>query len=64
MTAVPAEVWESSEITKVDLSRNSIEVLPDELSSCSSLEVNISLFCFSKAKAKVCLDDIEVAMGT
>ncbi|CAK7327596.1 unnamed protein product [Dovyalis caffra] len=35
LTAVPSEVWESGEIVKVDLSRNSIQELPFELSSCS-----------------------------
>lgn len=40
---VPSEVWESSEIIKVDLSKNSIQELPAELSSCASLHV-MSLF--------------------
>lgn len=48
LSAVPSEVWESSEITKVDLSRNSIEVLPDQLSACASLEALI----LSKNKIK------------
>lgn len=38
---VPPQVWETSGITKVDLSKNSIEVLPVELSSCASLETLI-----------------------
>lgn len=38
-SAIPPEVWESGEVTKLDLSKNSIEELPVELSSCSSLEV-------------------------
>ncbi|CAL5402983.1 unnamed protein product [Camellia sinensis] len=40
LSAVPSEVCESREVTKVDLSRNSIEELPAELSSCVSLEWN------------------------
>ncbi|XP_021754857.1 plant intracellular Ras-group-related LRR protein 6-like isoform X2 [Chenopodium quinoa] len=39
LTSVPLEVCSSNEITKVDLSRNSIEELPVALSACSSLEV-------------------------
>lgn len=38
-SVVPSEVWESSEVTKLDLSKNSIEELPVELSSCVSIEV-------------------------
>ncbi|XP_024023076.1 plant intracellular Ras-group-related LRR protein 6 isoform X2 [Morus notabilis] len=38
LSAVPAKVWESGEIIKVDLSRNSIQELPVELSSCTSLQ--------------------------
>lgn len=41
LTAVPSEVWESNDITKVDLSGNSIEELPIELTSCVSLETLI-----------------------
>ncbi|XP_074264085.1 plant intracellular Ras-group-related LRR protein 6 isoform X1 [Silene latifolia] len=41
LIAVPPEVCESNEITKVDLSKNSIEELPVTLSACSSLEVLI-----------------------
>ncbi|KAH9623023.1 hypothetical protein KSS87_012914 [Heliosperma pusillum] len=41
LIAVPPEVCEPNEITKVDLSRNSIEELPVTLSACSSLEVLI-----------------------
>ncbi|CAK9183033.1 unnamed protein product [Ilex paraguariensis] len=41
LSAVPSDVWESSEIKKVDLSRNLIEELPVELSSCVSLETLI-----------------------
>ncbi|GJS39459.1 plant intracellular Ras-group-related LRR protein 6 isoform X2 [Tanacetum coccineum] len=37
-------VWETSDITKVDLSKNSIETLPDELSSCTSLEIPLTGF--------------------
>ena len=40
LTSVPSEVCSSNEITKVDLSRNSIEELPVALSACSSLEVS------------------------
>lgn len=38
---VPPEAWKSSEITKLDLSKNVIEELPTELSSCVCLEVLI-----------------------
>lgn len=38
LSAVPSEVWESNEIVKVDLSRNSIQELPLELSLCVSLQ--------------------------
>ncbi|KAJ0101864.1 hypothetical protein Patl1_04608 [Pistacia atlantica] len=38
LSAVPSEVWESGEIIKLDLSRNSIQELPPELSSCVSLQ--------------------------
>ncbi|WOL00027.1 plant intracellular Ras-group-related LRR protein 6 [Canna indica] len=41
LTTVPPAVWETEEVVKVDLSRNSIEVLPKELSNCSSLQALI-----------------------
>ncbi|GJR06422.1 plant intracellular Ras-group-related LRR protein 6 isoform X1 [Tanacetum coccineum] len=41
LSVVPPQVWETSDITKVDLSKNSIETLPNELSSCTSLETLI-----------------------
>ena len=41
LSVVPAKVWESGEIIKVDLSRNSIQELPVELSSCTFLQVNL-----------------------
>ncbi|XP_023642045.1 plant intracellular Ras-group-related LRR protein 6 [Capsella rubella] len=41
LSAVPAEVWESGEITKVNLSKNSIEELPAQLSSSVSLQTLI-----------------------
>lgn len=41
LSVVPPQVWETSDITKVDLSRNTIEDLPVELSSCASLETLI-----------------------
>ncbi|KAI3755799.1 hypothetical protein L1987_55605 [Smallanthus sonchifolius] len=41
LSVVPPQVWETSDITKVDLSRNSIEDLPVQLSSCASLETLI-----------------------
>ena len=37
MTSVPAAAWETSDVVKLDLSKNSIEDLPNELSLCSSL---------------------------
>ena len=44
LSAVPSEVWESGEIVKVDLSRNSIQELPSELFSCVSLQVKFLWF--------------------
>ncbi|KAK4576643.1 hypothetical protein RGQ29_027264 [Quercus rubra] len=41
LSAVPSEVWESGEVIKVDLSRNAIQELPVELSSCISLQTLI-----------------------
>lgn len=41
LSGVPSEIWKSSDITKVNLTGNSIEELPSELGSCVSLEVNI-----------------------
>ncbi|CAM8995310.1 unnamed protein product [Rhodiola kirilowii] len=39
LTVVPSDVWESNDITKLDLSKNSFEELPVELSSCSNLQI-------------------------
>jgi hypothetical protein len=39
LSAIPPEVWESEEVIKLDLSKNSIQELPVELSSCVSLQV-------------------------
>lgn len=53
LSAVPAQVWESSEIVKVDLSRNSIQELPPELTSCVCLQVNsyyLLVFVFAEKK--------------
>ncbi|XP_047254342.1 plant intracellular Ras-group-related LRR protein 6 isoform X2 [Capsicum annuum] len=44
LTAVPSDVWNSSDISKCDLSRNSIEELPLELCSCITLEIPSSAF--------------------
>uniref|UniRef100_A0A2P2K1C7 Plant intracellular Ras-group-related LRR protein 6 n=1 Tax=Rhizophora mucronata TaxID=61149 RepID=A0A2P2K1C7_RHIMU len=41
LDALPSKVWESSEIVKLDLSNNSIQDLPVELSSCISLQTLI-----------------------
>ncbi|KAH7512503.1 hypothetical protein FEM48_Zijuj12G0097600 [Ziziphus jujuba var. spinosa] len=41
LSAVPSEVWESGEVIKVDLSKNSIQELPVELSTCTSLQTLI-----------------------
>ncbi|MFQ6669842.1 hypothetical protein Gotur_034933 [Gossypium turneri] len=38
LSVVPSEAWESGEIIKLNLSKNSIQELPVELSSCSSLQ--------------------------
>jgi len=40
VTSVPAAAWETSDVVKLDLSKNSIEDLPNELSLCSSLQVS------------------------
>ncbi|KAG0616095.1 hypothetical protein M758_5G090100 [Ceratodon purpureus] len=39
LVEVPAAVWETTDITTVDLTHNQIKVLPTELSMCSALEV-------------------------
>lgn len=44
LSSVPASVWGADEILKVDLSKNAIEELPNEFSSCSSLQVVNSEF--------------------
>ncbi|XLS77615.1 hypothetical protein HN51_061840 [Arachis hypogaea] len=44
LNSVPPEVWESGEVMKHDLSKNPIQELPVELSSCVSLQVNF-FFC-------------------
>jgi Leucine-rich repeat (LRR) protein len=41
LSDVPSEVWESGEITKVNLSKNSIEELPAQLSTSVSLQTLI-----------------------
>ncbi|XP_028554971.1 plant intracellular Ras-group-related LRR protein 6 [Dendrobium catenatum] len=41
LTTVPSTVWETDEVVKVDLSRNSITELPNEMTTCSSLQVLI-----------------------
>ncbi|KAG2655133.1 hypothetical protein PVAP13_1NG549400 [Panicum virgatum] len=38
VTSVPAVAWETNDVVKLDLSKNSIEDLPNELSICSSLQ--------------------------
>jgi Leucine-rich repeat (LRR) protein len=40
-TSVPPAAWETSDVLKLDLSKNSIEDLPNELSLCSSLQVSL-----------------------
>ncbi|KAI5662612.1 hypothetical protein M9H77_21935 [Catharanthus roseus] len=49
LNIVPPEAWKSSQITKLDLSRNAIDELPVELSSCVYLEELI----LSKNKIKL-----------
>ncbi|CAJ1956920.1 unnamed protein product [Sphenostylis stenocarpa] len=44
LTTVPSEVWESGEVIKLDLSRNSIQELPGELSSCVLLQIPLDSF--------------------
>lgn len=39
LVEVPPAVWESADITTLDLTHNHITVLPTELSMCSALEV-------------------------
>ncbi|XP_071736613.1 plant intracellular Ras-group-related LRR protein 6 [Rutidosis leptorrhynchoides] len=41
LSVVPPQVWETNDITKLDLSKNSIEDLPAQFSSCVSLETLI-----------------------
>ncbi|GKF14990.1 hypothetical protein Tco_0056452, partial [Tanacetum coccineum] len=53
LSVVPPQVWETSDNTKVDLSKNSIETLPNELSSCTSLEVLVFITFFVRLKEKV-----------
>ncbi|XP_071905299.1 plant intracellular Ras-group-related LRR protein 6-like isoform X5 [Coffea arabica] len=48
LNVVPSEAWKSSDIIKVNLSKNAIEELPVEFSSCISLEALI----LSKNKIK------------
>ncbi len=40
VTSVPPAAWETNDVMKLDLSKNSIEDLPNELSLCSSLQVS------------------------
>lgn len=42
LSAIPSQVWESEEVIRLDLSKNSIQELPVELSSCVSLQVKHS----------------------
>ncbi|GKD33238.1 plant intracellular Ras-group-related LRR protein 6 isoform X2, partial [Tanacetum coccineum] len=53
-------IWETSDITKVDLSKNSIETLPDELSSCTSLEIPLTRF---QAASKLQILDLSNNVG-
>lgn len=49
LSAVPSEILKSSDITKVNLTGNSIEELPLELGACVSIEVKIDcVSIFSK----------------
>lgn len=41
LSAIPSQVWESEEVIRLDLSKNSIQELPVELSSCVSLQTLI-----------------------
>ena len=41
VTSVPPAAWETSDVVKLDLSMNSIEDLPNEMSLCSSLQVSL-----------------------
>ena len=44
LNVVPSEAWKSSDIIKVNLSKNAIEELPVEFSSCISLEVSFAIY--------------------
>ncbi|KAK7835027.1 plant intracellular ras-group-related lrr protein 6, partial [Quercus suber] len=60
LSAVPSEVWESGEVIKVDLSRNAIQELPFELSSCISLQLEAGISSDGSAVALtevVCFSD-------
>ncbi|XVF09762.1 hypothetical protein REPUB_Repub07fG0123700 [Reevesia pubescens] len=46
LSVVPSKVWESGEMIKVNLFRNSIQELPVKLSSCLSLQVFAASFHF------------------
>ncbi|XP_019051523.1 PREDICTED: plant intracellular Ras-group-related LRR protein 6 isoform X2 [Nelumbo nucifera] len=56
LTAIPSAVWESGEILKVDLSRNSIQEIPNELSLCTSLE------SLNGKLSDECIDYLKVGM--
>ncbi|CAN1243214.1 Plant intracellular Ras-group-related LRR protein 6 [Linum perenne] len=44
LSDVPSKAWESGEIVKLDLSRNSIQELPVELSTCASIQIPADAF--------------------
>ncbi|KAG6421333.1 hypothetical protein SASPL_117884 [Salvia splendens] len=50
LSAVPSEILKSSDITKVNLTGNSIEELPLELGSCVSIEVKALILTKNKIK--------------
>ncbi|KAL5208238.1 hypothetical protein ABZP36_032673 [Zizania latifolia] len=41
VTSVPPAAWETNDVVKLDLSKNSLEALPNELALCSSLQALI-----------------------
>ncbi|XP_020596055.1 plant intracellular Ras-group-related LRR protein 6-like [Phalaenopsis equestris] len=43
LTSIPSTVWETDEVVKVDLSRNSITELPNELATCCSLQIKMGI---------------------
>lgn len=48
LTTVPPEAWGSSDLVKLNLSKNAIVQLPPDLTLCSSLQVTPFLYLILK----------------